>query len=309
MFHANAWGLPYAAMAVGAKQVLPGRHVDAPAVVELLRGERVTITAGVPTVWLGVADELERTGTRLPDLQRIVIGGSQPPRALIARFAALGIEVLQAWGMTETSPVVSVAHPKAHMRDWTDDELLEQVRGQAGLPAPGIDLCIRDDQGRDVAWDGRTMGQLHVRGPWIADGYLGGEGGGQFTDDGWFATGDVAVGSPAGYFVIADRTKDLIKSGGEWISSVDLEAAIMAMPEVAEAAVVAMPDPRWQERPLACVVLRGDAALTLDDVRRHLVASGFAPWQAPDRLELIDAVPRTAVGKFDKKALRARFCG
>jgi fatty-acyl-CoA synthase len=217
------------------------------------------------------------------------------------------LTLVQGWGMTETSPIVSMAHPKEHMRDWDEDRLLGVVRGQAGLPAPGADVCIRDDAGNDVAWDGETMGQLHVRGPWVTDGYEGGEGAEQFTADGWFRTGDVAIDSPEGYFVIADRTKDLIKSGGEWISSVDMEAAIMAMPGVAEAAVIAVPDPKWQERPLACIVVRPDADITLEAVQAHLEASGFARWQTPDRIELIDAVPRTAVGKFDKKALRVRF--
>jgi fatty-acyl-CoA synthase len=202
-----------------------------------------------------------------------------------------------------------MAWPKHKMRGWSEEALDDAVRGQAGLPLSGVSVTIRDDEGEAVPWDGVSMGSLLVRGPWVADAYLHGEGAEQFTADGWFRTGDVAVGSPDGYFVIADRTKDLIKSGGEWISSVDMEAAIMAMPEVAEAAVVAVPDPKWQERPLACVVPRPGTAVTLEAVRRHLAGAGFAEWQLPDRMELIDEVPKTGVGKFDKKVLRARFGG
>jgi fatty-acyl-CoA synthase len=310
MFHANAWGLPYAATAVGAKQVFAGRHLDPPLLVDLLATERVTTTAGVPTVWLGVAEELARQGRRLPDLRQIVVGGAQPPRSLIERYRAeFGIPIVQAWGMTETSPLASLALPKERMRDWDDDRLTDVVRTRAGLPLPGVDVTIRADDGTDVPWDGETMGQLLVRGPWVVDGYVGGEGAEQFTADGWFATGDVAVGSPDGYFVIADRTKDLIKSGGEWISSVDMEAALMALPDVLEAAVIAVPDERWLERPLAFVVLRDGAALELAIVRDHLERSGFARWQLPDRVEVVDAIPRTSVGKFDKKVLRARYGG
>jgi fatty-acyl-CoA synthase len=193
------------------------------------------------------------------------------------------------------------------MHDWDDVTITDVVRTQAGLPLPGVEVSIRDDEGHALPFDGTTMGVLHVRGPWVADAYLHGEGRDCFTADGWFNTGDVAIGSPDGYFVIADRTKDLIKSGGEWISSVDMEAAIMAMATVAEAAVVAIPDVKWQERPLACVVAKPGATVTAESVRAHLRDSGFANWQLPDRVELIDAVPRTTVGKFDKKALRARF--
>jgi fatty-acyl-CoA synthase len=195
------------------------------------------------------------------------------------------------------------------MRDWPEPELARVVRGQAGLPLPGVAVSIRGADGRDVPADGKTMGDLLVRGPWVVEAYYRGEGGEQFTEDGWFRTGDVAIASPEGYFVIGDRTKDLIKSGGEWISSVDMERAIMALPEVREAAVVAIPDPKWIERPLACVVLRPEAALELDALRTHLAGHGFANWQLPDRMELLDAIPRTSVGKFDKKVLRARFGG
>jgi acyl-CoA synthetase (AMP-forming)/AMP-acid ligase II len=310
MFHANAWGVPHAAVATGAKLVFTGPHLDPASVVDLMARERVTVAAGVPTIWLGVGEELAATGTRLPHLRHVACGGSQPPRALIERYLnEFGIPIIQAWGMTETSPLASMAWPQERMRDWEPGRVTDAVRTRAGLPIPGVEITIRDDAGEEVPADGTSMGELLVRGPWVIDEYLYGEGPDRFTDDGWFRTGDVAIGSPDGYFVIADRSKDLIKSGGEWISSVDMEAAIMAMPDVAEAAVVAIPDPKWQERPLACVVPRPGATVTLEDVCAHLSSSGFAKWQLPDRIELIDAVPKTTVGKFDKKVLRARFGG
>jgi fatty-acyl-CoA synthase len=275
--------------------------------VDLLFEEQVTITGGVPTVWLTVAEELARRGRRPPALRYIVVGGAQPPRSLIERYQnEFDIPIVQAWGMTETSPLAAVAWPKHEMRDWDAERLTTTVRTQAGLPVPGISVSIRDAEGAELPFDGKTMGELYVRGPWVIDGYWKGAGSEQFTADGWFRTGDIAVGSAEGYFVIADRSKDLIKSGGEWISSVDLEADIMSMPEVAEAAVVAMPDPRWQERPLAFVVPRSGATVTLDQVRRHLETRGWQRWQLPDRVQIIDAVPKTSVGKFDKKVLRAR---
>ena len=308
MFHANAWGLPHAAMLVGAKLVFCGRDHTAGNLVDLLHGERVTITAGVPTVWFAVADELTRRGAKLPDLRHIMIGGAQPPTSLIERYRTeYGIPIRQVWGMTETSPLASVTWPKEYMRDWSEEELTRAVRTQAGLPLPAVQISIRGPDGAETPRDGKTMGDLLVRGPWVIDGYFKGEGAEQFTEDGWFRTGDVAIASPEGYFVIGDRTKDLIKSGGEWISSVDMERTIMALPGVEEAAVIAIPDDKWLERPLACIVLRGGQQLDLARVRAHLEAHGFASWQLPDRIEIIDAVPKTSVGKFDKKALRARF--
>ncbi|HEX2626528.1 MAG TPA: long-chain fatty acid--CoA ligase [Candidatus Limnocylindrales bacterium] len=308
MFHANAWGIPHAAVMVGAKIVLGGRDHTAANLVDLLQRERITISVGVPTIWFSVADELARRNQKLPDLRRIFIGGAQPPTSLIERYRTeFGIPIHQIWGMTETSPLASVAWPKEYMRDWPDDRLTEVVRTQAGLPLPGVQISIRGPDGAETPRDGKTMGDLLVRGPWIIDGYFRGEGKEQFTDDGWFRTGDVAIASPEGYFVIGDRTKDLIKSGGEWISSVDMERTIMALPEVEEAAVIAIPDDKWQERPLACIAVRSGHRLDLAQVRAHLAAHGFASWQLPDRIEIIDAVPKTSVGKFDKKALRARF--
>jgi fatty-acyl-CoA synthase len=308
MFHANAWGMPYAAAAVGAKQVFFAGALEPSAFVDLLVNERVTVSAGVPTVWLGIADELVRRGERLPDIRHIICGGSQPPRSLIERYSSeFGIRIVQAWGMTETSPLASVAWPQHRMRDWPENEVTAAVWTQAGLPLPGMEINVRDESGAEVPTDGASMGDLCVRGPWVIDGYLHDRGAENFTDDGWFKTGDVSIPSSGGYFAIADRTKDLIKSGGEWISSVDMEDRVMQMESVAEAAVIAVPDPKWQERPLVCVVVKPGAGISVDEVHAHLLAGGFARWQLPERVEVIDAVPRTSVGKFDKKALRERF--
>jgi fatty-acyl-CoA synthase len=308
MFHANAWGMPYAATLVGAKQVFTGPHLDAASLVDLMQRERVTVAGGVPTIWMAVGEEIARSETKLPAIRHLVCGGSQPPRALIERFRdQFGIPIVQAWGMTETSPLASMAWPKHHMHDWDEERVTDAVRTQAGLPVPLVDVSIRTPDGEEAPRDGETMGDLLVRGPWVVGSYLHGDGAEQFTDDGWFRTGDIAIGSPDGYFVIADRAKDLIKSGGEWISSVDMEAAIMAMPDVAEAAVIAVPHPKWQERPLACVVPREGASIDVDAVHQHLLARGFSKWQLPDRVEIVEAIPRTGVGKFDKKVLRARF--
>ena len=307
MFHAMAWGLPHAAAAVGAKQVFLAGALDAGVLVDALAAEQVTVAAGVPTVWIAAADELAARGGKLPALRHIMCGGSQPPRPLVERYLReFGIPILQAWGMTETSPLASLAWPRHAYRDLPEEEVTTRARTQAGLPIPGLDISIRDEAGGEVPADGESMGNLYVRGPWVADSYWKGAGADAF-EDGWFRTGDVAIASPDGYFVIADRTKDLIKSGGEWISSVDMEGAIMGVPGVVECAVVAVPDDKWQERPLACIVPRAGETVTLEAVRSHLESLGWARWQLPDRIEIIDEVPRTSVGKFDKKVLRTRF--
>jgi fatty-acyl-CoA synthase len=308
MFHANCFGMPHAAAMVGAKQVLNSGPFAPSALVDLLAAERVTISAAVPTIWQLVAADLRARQVRLPDLRHVLTAGSQPPPSLIEAFwTEFGIPMIQAWGMTEASPVAGVAWPKNHMRDWDAEALTTRVRRQAGLPLFGVQVRLRGADGADVAWDGTTMGDVQLRGPWINGGYLGGDVGlDQFTDDGYFITGDVAIGSEDGYLVIADRTKDLVKSGGEWISSIDMENAIAGLAGVAEAAVIAVPDPKWGERPLACVVAAPGAEVTLDQVRDGL-AEGFERWQLPDRIELLDWLPRTSVGKIDKKALRARF--
>jgi fatty-acyl-CoA synthase len=308
MFHAYAWGLIHAGIGVGAKIVCYGGPLEPEPFVSLLADEHVTVAAAVPTVWIAVAEEIARLDGHLPSLRHIACGGSQPPRGLIEGYSQeFGVPIVQVWGMTETSPLASLAWPQARMRDWPDSQVIDVARRRPPPPIPGVEIRIRDENGADVPFDGKTMGALHVRGPWVADSYLHGEGAASFTTDGWFATGDIAIGSEEGYFVIADRSKDLIKSGGEWISSVDMEAAIMAIPGVQESAVVGVPDERWLERPVACVVVRADAVVTADGIRQHLASAGFAKWQLPDRVEFLDAVPKTAVGKFDKRALRAQL--
>jgi fatty-acyl-CoA synthase len=310
MFHVNAWGVPYAAPLVGAKLVLNGPNFDAKTLVDLLDQERVTMSSGVPTVWMAVGDELARRQIALPALRHLTVGGSQPPRALMERYQnEFSITIVQGWGMTETSPVASLAITKNSMRDWSQEQLMEEVRTKAGLPLPGVEVRIVDGSGQDLPEDGMSMGELLVRAPWVADAYWKGAGTDRFTADGWLRTGDVAVASAEGYFVIVDRTKDLIKSGGEWISSVDMEGDLMGMSEVAEASVVAIPDPIWQERPLAIICPRPGAEVTIGQVREYLTGAGWARWQLPDRIELVEAIPKTSVGKFDKKVTRARYSG
>lgn len=308
MFHASAWGMVHAAIAVGAKIVFALGNLHPPSFVNLLNDEKVTVSAGVPTVWIAIAEELSRTKTQLPHLREIIVGGSQPPTPLIERYKReFGLNIIQAWGMTETSPLASVARVKNNMKDLPEADLLALVRNKAGLPNPGISVSIRAANGDEVDWDGTSLGSLHVRGPWVIDSYLNGKGKESFSEDGWFNTGDIAIGYPQGYFTIADRSKDVIKSGGEWISSVAMEGALMGMEEVLEAAVVAVPDPKWQERPIACIVPKAHCQVTLEQVHAHLLANGFARWQLPDRIEIIESVPKTSVGKFDKKVLRTIF--
>lgn len=308
MFHANAWGLPYICTMLGVKQVFPGAAMDGASVCQLIQDEQVTFTGGVPTIWLGVMNELQahRDKYDLSSLRRMICGGSAPPRAMIDWFETnLGIEFVQAWGMTETSPLGTVNHLKPPMNDWARARQLD-VKQRAGLHAPGLELRIVDDAGNEVAHDGQAMGRLLIRGPWIAATYYKEDPSPEKFPDGWLDTGDVATLDEEGYMAIADRSKDLIKSGGEWISSVDMENAIMAVPGVAEAAVIAVNHPKWQERPLACVVAKPGATVTKEQVYAHLEKQ-FAKWWLPDDIVFIEAVPKTSVGKFDKKVLRGQF--
>ena len=308
MFHASAWGLPYAAAAAGAKQVFLAGAAQPAAIVELLLRERVTIAAGVPTIWIAVEQQLDSCAATLPDLRHIVVGGSQPPRALIQRYLdKYSVPILQAWGMTETSPLASLAWPAGYMSDWPAERVMDAARSQAGRPIPGVRISIRDEQGAEVPRDGSTVGTLLVRGPWVADSYTSAVDGARWTEDGWFDTGDLAAWNSDGYFVIADRAKDLIKSGGEWISSLDMENAIAAIPAVREVAVIAVPHEKWQERPLACIALEEDGTVGVEEICDRLAGAGFAKWQMPDRIEIVEAIPRTSVGKYDKKVLRARY--
>jgi fatty-acyl-CoA synthase len=305
MFHANAWGLCQAAVMAGASLVLPGPDLSPGAIANLMEAEGVTLAAGVPTIWNGVLAELE--GREFPSLQRILCGGSAVPKALSEAYREkIGMPILQAWGMTETSPLASVAHVRSELRDEPEEELAN-VRATQGMPAAMVEIRIADpDTGQELPWDGEARGELQCAGPWIAAGYYGGEGAQQFTDDGWLRTGDVAVIDSKGYIRLVDRTKDLVKSGGEWISSVELENEIMAHPQVVEAAVIAIADEKWGERPLACVVVEEGAELSADDVRGFLDGR-VAKWWIPQSIEFIDEVPKTSVGKFSKKTLRELF--
>ena len=306
MFHANAFAMPHATLAVGAKHVLSAGSFDPASFVDLLISERVTVSAGVPTIWQLVAHELQQHPRPLPDLRHILVGGSQLPERLVrVFFEDIGVPLVQGWGMTETSPLVGMAWPKAEMIGASDDELLEHVRMRAGLPLPMVTATLRDDAGNELPWDGSAMGEIWVRSPWVADGYLGGELADSF-EGGWFHTSDSAVGSPHGYLTIKDRRRDLIKSGGEWIASMDMENAIAAIPSVVEVAVIATPDPRWEERPLPCIAVDGDA-ITIQQVRAHLTNQGFPSWQLPGEIRLLDQLPKTSVGKPDKRALREMF--
>jgi fatty-acyl-CoA synthase len=310
MFHANCWGLPYACVMVGSKIVLPGPHLDPESLTELFEAERVTITAGVPTIWMGMLQWLDANkGKRdLSCIRSMVIGGSAAPRAMIEAYDRRhGLQIIHAWGMTETSPLGSASIPTAEI-EAQDEAARYAYRATQGRPAPLVEIRGRGDGGY-IPWDGSTMGELEVRGPWVASGYYKPEGPeDRFTDDGWFRTGDIVTISPMGSIAIQDRAKDVIKSGGEWISSVALENALMAHPHVAEAAVVAVPDPKWDERPLAAVVRRAGSAVT-DDQLREFLAERVAKWWLPERIEFVDEIPKTSVGKFKKTELRKMFGG
>jgi fatty-acyl-CoA synthase len=307
MFHVNAWGLPYTAAMTSAALVLPGPRLDAVSLLDLLAGERVTFTAGVPTVWMGVLEALDAEPERwdLQSLACVNLGGAAIPTSLLKRSARHGLTVVQGWGMTETAPIGTISRLPAELQDAAPPEQYE-YRARQGVPIPLIEIRARGDDGELIPWDDHALGELEVRGPWVAGAYHGGRGSENFTDDGWFRTGDVVRINKRGCMRICDRSKDLVKSGGEWISSVDLENQLMTHDAVAEAAVIAIPDDRWGERPLAAVVLRDGMHATDEELREHLGAE-FAKWQLPERIEFIGGIPRTATGKFKKTALRERF--
>jgi len=296
MFHAMAWGIPYVATMIGARQVLPGPDLSPRGLSDLIESERVTWAAGVPTIWNGILALDPRPD--LSSVRELKGGGSAVPESLIRGYAErFGIPLLQGWGMTETSPLAATARLPGDV-ELTDDESYA-LRATQGRVLPLIDFRI----------DAESGGELQVRGPWVARAYYEDESGAEkFTEDGWLRTGDVAELERGSYVRLVDRTRDLIKSGGEWISSVELENEVMAHPEVLEAAVIAVSDERWGERPCACVVRRPDSDLDADRIRAHL-AERVAKWWIPDRIEFIDEVPKTSVGKFDKKVLRTRFAG
>ena len=306
MFHANAWGLPFAAGLAGASMIMPGPDLAPQAIVDLLESERVTVTAGVPTIWMGVLAVLD--GRDVSALRSIICGGSAVPRSLSEAYREkIGLPITQAWGMTETSPIASVCVGRSETDGFSDDEKAD-LRATVGIAPPGVELRIVDSITREpLPWDGASPGEIEARGPWVARQYYRtDEPGEQFSPTGWLRTGDVATINELGYIRLVDRTKDLVKSGGEWISSVELENAIMSHPRVAEAAVVAVPHPKWMERPLACVVVKPGEQLTREDVLDYL-AGRLTKWQIPDDVVFLDEIPKTSVGKFSKKTLRDKF--
>jgi fatty-acyl-CoA synthase len=308
MFHANAWGMPFASALVGAKMVLPGPHLDAANIVDLFHREKVTITGGVPTIWMGVLQYLDANPGRfdLSSIRAMYVGGSAVPQAMIEAFEKrYGLKIYQAWGMTEMAPLGTVAKLPAAMDGCSEGDYY-RYRAKQGRPAPFVEIRAVNETGF-TPWDGRTMGELEVRGPWIASAYYHRpDSADRFTRDGWFRTGDIVTIDEDATITIQDRTKDLIKSGGEWISSVALECAIMGHPAVAEAAVVPFNDPKWGERPLAAIVLKPGRTATPAELRTFL-APQFPKFWLPDAFEYIDAIPRTSAGKFKKSELRERF--
>jgi fatty-acyl-CoA synthase len=306
MFHANAWGFPYAATLAGSKLVFPGRNLQPEALLDLMEAEQVTLTGGVPTVWLAVLNALDCHPGRwkLASGLRIAVAGSAAPESMFRRFDKVGVRVIQPWGMTETSPLATLSHLKPHLEKYSEDERYA-IRAKQGLPLPFIETRATSETD-EVPWDGATSGELHVRGPWVANSYFKLDRGDRWTADGWFRTGDVVSIDSEGYIKITDRVKDLIKSGGEWISSVDLENAIVAHDSVKEAAVIAVPHPKWVERPLAVVVLK-DGCQVCDSDLRTFLAQRFANWQLPDAFVFVEELPHTSTGKLLKSKLRQEF--
>ena len=311
MFHVNTWGVPYAAAFLGATLLLPGIRPDAKVICNLIQQEKATIALGVPTIWIGVLDFLNRTQERydLSSLRMILIGGAAVPPNLIEAYDKIGVKVVHGYGMTEATPLVAISRVKSYLESLDDAGMLE-LRAKQGLLLPGLAMKVVDEEGRELAWDGRQQGELLLRGPWIASEYYNDPRTAETFREGWYHTGDIVSVDPEGYIQIVDRAKDVIKSGGEWISSVDLEAAIMAHPGVLEAAVIAIPHERWQERPLACVAARHDfrGSLTKTDILDFLKGKVARFW-LPDDVVFLDEIPKTSVGKFDKKVLRERFQG
>ncbi|MFY8120322.1 MAG: 3-(methylthio)propionyl-CoA ligase [Burkholderiaceae bacterium] len=310
MFHVNAWGLPYVAPMVGAKLVFPGGQLDGKSLYELFEAERVTVSAGVPTVWQGLLAHIESAGLRFSTMNRTVIGGSACPPAMLRLFQEkYGVQVLHAWGMTEMSPLGTVASLKAKHLGQSAEERLP-VQYKQGRPIFGVDMKIVGDDGQDLPWDGKAFGDLWVRGPWVVREYFKGEGGDPLQHDaagtGWFPTGDVATIDADGYMQITDRSKDVIKSGGEWISSIEIENIAVSHPAVAMAACIAIKHPKWDERPLLVVVRKPDAQLSAEEMLRHYEGK-LAKWQIPDAVAFVESIPLGATGKMLKARLREQF--
>jgi fatty-acyl-CoA synthase len=307
MFHVNAWGIPYGAAMTGAKLVFPGPALDGKSVHDLLESEQVTMAAGVPTVWLMLLNHVKSNGLKFTHMKRTVIGGSACPPAMIKSFRDdYGVTVLHAWGMTEMSPIGTVCNLKLAQRA-LDPEAQLAVMAKQGRAVYGVDMRIVDPDGKQLPWDGQVSGDLHVKGPWVVSGYFKGEGGDPLVD-GWFPTGDVASIDPDGFLQITDRSKDVIKSGGEWISSIDIENIAVAHPAVAMAACIAVPHPKWDERPLLVVVRKPGAEATAADILGFFEGR-VAKWQVPDDVAFVDAIPLGATGKMQKNKLREQFKG
>lgn len=308
MYHANAWSIPYTTAACGAKLVMGGPNFDAPTLQKLIIDEGVDLALAVPTVWLSMLQHLEKTGGNLGKLNRTGIGGSAVPRSMIEAFDKLhNVRVMQLWGMTEMSPLGTIGSPTPEVAALPYDKELD-YRVKQGRGIFGVEMKIVDDAGTELPRDGETFGRLLVRGPWIVGSYFKGDGGQVLDADGWFDTGDVATLDAQGYMHIVDRSKDVIKSGGEWISSIDLENCAVGCPGVAEAAVIGVPHPKWDERPLLIIVKRPGAEVSADDIRAYL-SDKIAKWWMPDAIEFVDEIPHTATGKIQKTTLRERFAG
>jgi fatty-acyl-CoA synthase len=306
MFHANGWSLAFSTPMVGATMVIPGAKMDGASIYELLNTYKVSFTAAVPTVWLMLLQDLEKTGGKLPYLKRVVIGGSACPRAMTKTFQDIyGVEVIHAWGMTEMSPLGSLCTMKPEYADLSGEARLD-VQQKAGHPPYGVEMKITDDEGRDLPWDGKTFGRLKVRGPAVATSYYKGEGNEVFSPDGWFDTGDVATMDKYGYMQVTDRSKDVIKSGGEWISSIDIENLAVGHPKVAEAAVIGIAHPKWGERPLLVIVLKKGETATKEELLGFMQGK-IAKWWMPDDVAFVAEIPHTATGKIQKLALRDKF--
>ena len=306
MFHVNAWGIPYAAAMCGAKMVMPGARMDGESLFELMEREQVTLSAGVPTIWMMLLGYMKENNKKLTTMQRTVIGGAAAPRAMIETFEKeYNVNVVHAWGMTEMSPIGTACNLKKKHAGISLDEKIDLSLKQ-GRSVYGVDMKIVDGIGNDLPWDGKAFGNLLVRGPWITSGYFKSEGGDAVDEDDWFDTGDVATIDADGYMQITDRSKDVIKSGGEWISSIDLENEAVGCPGVAEAAVIAVSHPKWDERPLLLVVKEPDANIAKDEIIEHLRGS-LAKWQLPDDVVFVDELPHTATGKILKTKLRSEY--
>jgi fatty-acyl-CoA synthase len=308
MFHVNAWGLPFAATAGGAKQVYPGPSPDPADIARLIEEEGVTVSAAVPTVWLGLMEYAKDNELDLSSLERVVVGGSAAPESMIRWFDERDVTLLHAWGMTEMSPIGSVAHLKGDMTERPYEQQLE-ARSKQGLMVPGLEFKVIDDGGEEVAWDGEEFGELWVRGPWVTTEYFGRpDANEEDFENGWLKTGDVVTVDEDGYIKIVDRAKDVIKSGGEWISSVELEGSIMAHEAVSEATVIGVPHEKWQERPVAFIVAaEGADRDTVREEVMEMLAEEYPKWWLPDDVEFIQQIPKTATGKFSKKDLREEY--